>query len=53
MSYTFRVCGRYGTEGKWGPWSIPRSGITALDQHGKDLFDHVQEYEFEFQVFSK
>lgn len=33
VSYTFRVCGRYGSEAKWGSWSIPRSGITTLDQH--------------------
>lgn len=36
VSYTFRVCGRFGNEGKWGSWSIPRNGITTLDQHGKD-----------------
>lgn len=35
VSYTFRVCGRFGNEGKWGSWSIPRNGITTLDQHGK------------------
>ncbi|XP_068761920.1 cytokine receptor-like factor 3 [Montipora capricornis] len=33
VSYTFRVCGRYGSEAKWGSWSIPRNGITTLDQH--------------------
>lgn len=33
VSYTFRVCGRFGNEGKWGSWSIPRNGITTLDQH--------------------
>jgi len=33
VSYAFRVCGRYGSEGKWGSWSIPRSGITTLEQH--------------------
>lgn len=35
VSYTFRVCGRFGNEGKWGSWSIPRNGITTLDQHGE------------------
>lgn len=33
VSYTFRVCGRFGSEAKWGSWSIPRNGITTLDQH--------------------
>lgn len=33
VSYTFRVCGRYGSEAKWGSWSIPRNGVTTLDQH--------------------
>ena len=38
VSYTFRVCGRYGSEAKWGSWSIPRNGITTLDPHGEELF---------------
>ena len=37
VSYTFRVCGRYGSEAKWGSWSIPRNGVTTLDQHGEDV----------------
>ena len=39
VSYTFRVCGRFGSEAKWGSWSIPRNGITTLDQHGNDCND--------------
>lgn len=39
VSYTFRVCGRFGSEAKWGSWSIPRNGITTLDQHGNDYND--------------
>lgn len=29
--YIFRVCGRFGNEGKWGLWSIFRNGIIILD----------------------
>ena len=34
VSYTFRVCGRFGNEGKWSSWSIPRNCITTLHPHG-------------------
>ena len=34
LSYTFRVCSRFGNEGRWSSWSIPRNGITSLDPHG-------------------
>ncbi|KXJ28571.1 cytokine receptor-like factor 3 [Exaiptasia diaphana] len=33
VSYTFRVCGRFGRDGRWSSWSIPRSGMTTLDPH--------------------
>ncbi|XP_031563814.1 cytokine receptor-like factor 3 [Actinia tenebrosa] len=33
VSYTFRVCGRFGKDGRWSSWSIPRNGITTLDPH--------------------
>ncbi|EDO36959.1 predicted protein [Nematostella vectensis] len=33
VSYTFRVCGRFGKDGKWSSWSIPRKGITTLEPH--------------------
>lgn len=34
--YIFRVCGRFGNEGKWGFWSILRNGIIIFDQYGED-----------------
>lgn len=37
VSYTFRVCGHFGRDGRWSSWSIPRSGMTTLDPHGKEI----------------
>ena len=54
VSYTFRVCSRFGKDGRWSSWSIPRNGISSLDPHGKKkIVTFSVTITFEMIIFAK